>query len=307
LSKKTWVGPKADWVPLRRAVFAYHIRKDGKWAPVGGALLREWTEILKTKSGAQEIEINLTPLIFSIRYVEDGAETFSGEPWQFLVGKAAKTSSTWGGDDEASARSKGRCMAVREATECVRQLMRPGFDRAVSIGAAVLYCRSATDFDPADIWPPLMDAINALQGEVIGPNGPVPISGWFFRNLPARFELLPADVWPLLKAVDWQHGEAIAPDGSTYRSVHVGLATITDSSARSLKKAPRGDIDEAIKAAYDAAEAAGSKPPNIKELPAVVLPILEAKGFHASGRFIMQLGGAEQHARRRWLPGKKGG
>jgi hypothetical protein len=71
-----------------------------------------------------------------------------------------------------------------------------------------------------------------------------------------------------------------------------------------LKPAPDWIIIEAIRCAYDAAEAAGTKPPNIKELPAAVQPLLQRKGFWASGRRIQELGDAEEFKRRRRLPGK---
>jgi hypothetical protein len=71
-----------------------------------------------------------------------------------------------------------------------------------------------------------------------------------------------------------------------------------------LKTAPDRIIIEAIRCAYDAAEAAGTKPPNIKELPAAVQPLLQQKGFWASKLRIMQLGEAEEFKRRRRRPGK---
>jgi hypothetical protein len=71
-----------------------------------------------------------------------------------------------------------------------------------------------------------------------------------------------------------------------------------------LKPAPDRIIIEAIRCVYDAAEAAGTKPPNIKELPAAVQPLLQQKGFFASKRRIMQLGEAEEFQRRRRRPGK---
>ena len=71
-----------------------------------------------------------------------------------------------------------------------------------------------------------------------------------------------------------------------------------------LKPAPKKEISAAITAAYDAAHAAGRKPPNIKELPAAVLPLLEEKGYHASGRLIQHLGEAQEFRRRRRQPGK---
>jgi hypothetical protein len=71
-----------------------------------------------------------------------------------------------------------------------------------------------------------------------------------------------------------------------------------------LKPAPGRIVIEAIKCAYDVAEAAREKPPNIKELPAAVQPFLRQKGFSASGRHIQQLGDAEEFKMRRRLPGK---
>jgi hypothetical protein len=63
-------------------------------------------------------------------------------------------------------------------------------------------------------------------------------------------------------------------------------------------------INEAIRCAYDAAEAARTKPPNVKELSAAVQPFLRQKGFSASGRHIQQLGDAEEFKLRRRPPGK---
>jgi hypothetical protein len=63
-------------------------------------------------------------------------------------------------------------------------------------------------------------------------------------------------------------------------------------------------INEVIKSEYDAAEAAGRKPPNIKELAAAVQLLLEQKGFSASKRRIQLLGEAEKFKRRRRPPGK---
>jgi hypothetical protein len=71
-----------------------------------------------------------------------------------------------------------------------------------------------------------------------------------------------------------------------------------------LKPASTAMINEAIRCAYDAAEAAGTKQSNIKELPAAVQPLLQQRGFFASKRRIMQLGDAEEFKRRRRPPGK---
>jgi hypothetical protein len=75
-------------------------------------------------------------------------------------------------------------------------------------------------------------------------------------------------------------------------------------SQAKLKPAPSRTVIEAIGCAYDAAEAAGRKPPNTKELPAAVQPFLQQKGFTASGRHIRELGDADEFKRRRRPPGK---
>jgi hypothetical protein len=71
-----------------------------------------------------------------------------------------------------------------------------------------------------------------------------------------------------------------------------------------LKDAPERIVIEAIRCAYDAAEDAGRKPPNIKELPAEAQPFLQQKGFYSSGRQIMRLGVREEFNGCRRLPGK---
>jgi hypothetical protein len=71
-----------------------------------------------------------------------------------------------------------------------------------------------------------------------------------------------------------------------------------------LKPAPDRIVIEAIRCAYDTAETARRKPPNIKELPEAVQPVLQEKGFSASGRHIQQLGDADEFKRRRRPPGK---
>jgi hypothetical protein len=70
------------------------------------------------------------------------------------------------------------------------------------------------------------------------------------------------------------------------------------------RPAPTAMIIKAIRCAYDAAEAARGKPPNVKELPAAVQPFLRQKGFSASGRHNEQLGDAEEFKMRRRPPGK---
>jgi hypothetical protein len=65
-----------------------------------------------------------------------------------------------------------------------------------------------------------------------------------------------------------------------------------------LTPAPAPTITRQIKAVYDAADDAGAKPPNIKELPDEVQPQLEAMGYVATKRQIMKLGQAFEDRRR---------
>jgi hypothetical protein len=82
------------------------------------------------------------------------------------------------------------------------------------------------------------------------------------------------------------------------------VTQVTRSPVKLLKQAPMAMVQEAIKAAYDTTDAAGGKPPNIKELPTAVLPLLEQKGYGASARLIQELGGSPAFKVRRRSPGK---
>jgi hypothetical protein len=75
------------------------------------------------------------------------------------------------------------------------------------------------------------------------------------------------------------------------------------SSSQKLREAPRELVDREIAAVYDEAEAAGRKPPNIKELPKAVLARLKSNGFHSSQALISELGRSSKHASRRRQPG----
>jgi hypothetical protein len=70
-----------------------------------------------------------------------------------------------------------------------------------------------------------------------------------------------------------------------------------------LRMASASMIDTEISDAYSAAERAGQKPPNIKEIAKVVQDGLLAKGYQASVPKIQKLAEAEKHKRRRRKPG----
>jgi hypothetical protein len=71
-----------------------------------------------------------------------------------------------------------------------------------------------------------------------------------------------------------------------------------------LRPAPHAAIAGAIEEVYDEAEAANSKPPNIKELPLPVLQLLKNQGYVTSKSRIMKTGEKPDFRRRRWRPGK---
>jgi hypothetical protein len=117
----------------------------------------------------------------------------------------------------------------------------------------------------------------------------------------------------------WKQTLEVASDRKVYRLVYCvadGVHQQAESTAgkplpdaveqsSQLKSAPKADVVEAIRSAYDAADAAGGKPPNIKELPGAVLPLLKEKGYSASGRRIAQLGEGPEFKRRRRRPGDR--
>jgi hypothetical protein len=84
--------------------------------------------------------------------------------------------------------------------------------------------------------------------------------GWYRDEIGNRLEVNPSH----------QIVDSNSPASDVARATQAAGAPI-----QVLKQAPRATVQEAIKAAYDVADAAGGKPPNIKELPAVVQPLLE--------------------------------
>ena len=113
--------------------------------------------------------------------------------------------------------------------------------------------------------------------------------GWYWDAIGNRLGIKPPQ----------QIVDSNSPASDVARATQAGGSTIVF-----LKQAPRATVEEAIKAAYDVADAAGDKPPNIKELPAAVQPLLEQRGYSASARFIQELGNAPAFKVRRRSPGK---
>jgi hypothetical protein len=190
MSKKQWLRPEADWLPIRQAVFIFGVaegRTDADFydkpfdkltqaeiveSSISPFSLRQLTTILEQKSGAHKAEINPTTGTFSFEFADKRVE--GGPPWAIL---------------ERPEKTSGKLDAVRNATGLVwRQIMLRAFDRAVSAEAVMLYAR--------------MQAASA------------------------PFERLPADVWPVLNVADWQNGVAIAPDRTAYWSIHVAPSVV---------------------------------------------------------------------------------
>jgi hypothetical protein len=156
-----------------------------------------------------------------------------------------------------------------KATELVfRDQLLPAFDRAVSDGMVKLYARAP--------------------------------------NISHPFTVLPADIWRLLRVrvIDWERGCAPYGPDQSYWSIHAGHPVVNDSPGSPLKQAPEALVDRAIDSVYQQAVAEGRKPPNIKELPNAVVPLLAEKGYHASKKLIMRVGSSARHKGKRRPIGK---
>jgi hypothetical protein len=116
-----------------------------------------------------------------------------------------------------------------------------------------------------------------------------------------RQELRPED-WE--GQIDWGAGK-IGP----YSSVLIKTASIeawlvnvpaaTTIEAETFRSAPDAKIRDAIRTAYNEAEAAGRKAPNVNEIIKPVQEQLRAEGYDASGRRIQDLADNEEFAKRR--------
>ena len=135
----------------------------------------------------------------------------------------------------------------------------------------------------------------------IAPGGqPIYIEGWRLCGL---FRTIGEDILLSKEAVlDFARRHKLRPP-SWWADASKGKTQPSRSQVK-LKPAPDRIVSEAIRCVYDAAEAARTKPPNVKELSAAVQPFLRQKGFSASGRHIQQLGEAEEFKSRRRPPGK---
>jgi hypothetical protein len=127
------------------------------------------------------------------------------------------------------------------------------------------------------------------------------IEGWRLYGL---FRMMGADILLSKEAVlDFARRHKLrAP--SWWSDASEGESKPSRSPGQLKRSVSMAMINEEIKSEYEAAEATGRKPPNIKELAAAVQLLLEQKGFSASKRHIQRLGEAEEFKTRRRPPGK---
>jgi hypothetical protein len=218
--------PKADWLPLAKAVFRFGVADEGdaagKNSSVGNATdaaifsLARLATILKEESGAFHVEIDPIQCTFVFQFFHSGA-IWGGPPWE-LVGKIDETRPSHDprADAEALFNKEGLVRAsdeeaeqvlrehdaVRRATGLVwRQYMLHEFSRTIAANEIALFAR---------------------VGSAIAP-----------------YEALPFDVWPLLTILDWQNAIARDPEGLLVYSVHVQQTRVTVSTARDESAATR--------------------------------------------------------------------
>jgi hypothetical protein len=100
---------------------------------------------------------------------------------------------------------------------------------------------------------------------------------------------------------------AVRYDSETARWVkRAGLEEIEEpATPSSLKPASDSVIHQKIDEVYNEAEAARSKPPNLKEIGKVVQPKLHAAGYDASENHIANLAKDPRYGGRRGKPGVK--
>jgi hypothetical protein len=82
-------------------------------------------------------------------------------------------------------------------------------------------------------------------------------------------------------------------------------ASLPSRPAGQLPWATPAMIDEELRSEYNRAEAAGEKPPNVKEVLGPVQLALRHKGYRATRSQIEKRAEAEEFKSRRWPPGKR--
>ena len=109
-------------------------------------------------------------------------------------------------------------------------------------------------------------------------------------------------IWPMALALD--PNQVIAATSMQGAAILAPIEILDpDGADDRLRSANDRTVHQAIKVVYDSAEAAGKKPPNLKEIAAPVQASLRAIGYISSGRQIQKLAEAPQHKARRRRPG----
>jgi hypothetical protein len=217
---REWIEPEREWLPLRRAVFAFHLERGGEWSYLGQPGLHSITDLL-SKNDILEVELNPLNTSFSFSCKTDsGAEILVGTPWTILEtpqkaeldplteAEALFERSLVHLEDDEAARQKRIVSRIRLVTSILwRRFMLPGFGTGVSSGAVTLFARP--------------------------------------QVVTAKFQHLSADLWPILKILDWENGAAVAPDGTAYWSMHaVFPAPKTADESRRAEVARRWAIGQ---------------------------------------------------------------
>jgi hypothetical protein len=111
---------------------------------------------------------------------------------------------------------------------------------------------------------------------------------------------------PTFGALPWARPDYFSKGVVILRVQFEMVFELTTDAEIAIESKPASDkqIRDAIRAEYDRAEAAEERPPNIKELPKRIQPLLKAQGFEVSGNRIMNIGDDEEFKRRRGSPGK---
>jgi hypothetical protein len=255
---REWHKPPSDWIPIGRAVFRFGIadsdsstaaETSGTSASLSSIeALKQWrsgdrvsirelannkakppslgeiTELLQDKTHARTVDIDQENgnFTFCFDLPGGGASAYRVTPWVLLAMPEApltvdprieaealfNTEGLVRISDEEAAHQAQQNERVREAIGLVwRRYMLRAFDRAVSAGRVALYARMHTPVAP--------------------------------------LRRLPADVWPILEVLDWQHGIARDPEGAIYYSIH---AASTVPAASPKQKIIIADENAATKA-----------------------------------------------------------
>jgi hypothetical protein len=258
-SNNEWHEPPSDWIPIGRAVFRFGIADPDDSAgddevssfaelfsveaserskrSEGGASvkianheprpasLEELTKVLQRNTQARKVEIDQEACCF--RFVFDlaggGVSAHSVPPWTLLAVPDTPLAIDPRIEAEALFNKEGLVLvrrsdeeikhdarqnkAVRDATGLVwRRYMLPAFDRSISARRVALYAR--------------------VQSPV------------------APLKRLSADVWPILRVLDWQCGIARDPEGAIYYSIHA--ASISRAAARKIIRAHETSLKELL-------------------------------------------------------------